>query len=124
MAEPKHLQGKSVKFGQGQDTTKGGRPKKIYTILKEMGYSKGDVKDCFGELIWYTHNSLKELLKDDTKPIITHITAKALLESKDSGDISKIKDILEQSIGKAIQHQIIEEKQIVTGITLKQAKSE
>ena len=37
----------------------GGRKKKIYTILKEKGYSKDDINTCFGELMFYWYSSVK-----------------------------------------------------------------
>ena len=85
------------------DPTKGGRKKKIYTIVKELGYSKEDTKLCFGELIYYTKDQLQEVINDNTKPIITKIVAKALVESVKDGNMSKIKEILEHSIGKPAQ---------------------
>ena len=39
-----------------EDAKKGGRKPKIYTQLKELGYSKDDIKACFGELIFYKEN--------------------------------------------------------------------
>lgn len=92
-----------VKFGQGQDPTKGGRPKKIYTILKEKGYSKDDVRTAFGELAWYTLDELKKVHKDKKMPIITRIVANQFYLALMSGNWNKVKEILEHVIGKPNQ---------------------
>jgi len=95
---------------------KEGRPKKIYTILKEKGYSAGDVKTAFGEMAWYTLTELKAVHKDESKPVITRIVANQFYLALNKGDWSKIKEILEHTIGKAIQQveqTIIDERPII-----------
>lgn len=92
-----------------------GRPKKIYTHIKELGYSADDLKACFGELVFYTLNDLDEIINDESKPAITRIVAKAVKKSVKSGDMREIKDILEHSIGKPTQmneHKIVEQTPI------------
>jgi hypothetical protein len=92
-----------VKFGSGQDPTRGGRKKKIYTILKEKGYSKEDVHACFGELAFYTLAELREVAKDETKPVIMVVLAMAFKNAAQKGDYKQIKEIMEQSIGRPNQ---------------------
>lgn len=92
-----------VKFGQGQDPTKGGRPKKIYTILKETGYSKDDIRTAFGELAFYNMKQLKEVVEKEDTPAIVLVVATALRKAIQNGDYSKIKEIIEQVIGKSTQ---------------------
>jgi len=85
-----------------------GAPKKIYTILKEKGYSKSDVKTAFGELSFYSLKELKEVQNDNSKPIIVRIVSKQFIAAFEDGDWNKIREILEHSIGKA--QQSIEQK--------------
>jgi len=85
-----------------------GAPKKIYTILKEKGYSKSDVKTAFGELSFYSLKELKEVQNDNSKPIIVRIVSKQFIVAFEDGDWNKIREILEHSIGKA--QQSIEQK--------------
>ena len=87
---------------------KNGAPKKIYTILKEKGYSKSDVKTAFGELSFYSLKELKEVQNDNSKPIIVRIVSKQFIAAFEDGDWNKIREILEHSIGKA--QQSIEQK--------------
>lgn len=93
----------ATQFGSGQDATKGGRKKKIYTILKEKGYGKDDVVTVFAEMLYYSIDELKEVAQDKTKPIIMGIVATALRDAYISGDYKKVKDIIEQVIGRALQ---------------------
>jgi hypothetical protein len=98
-----HKDGKATQFGSGQDPTRGGRKKKIYTILKEKGYSKEDVHACFGELAFYTLAELREVAKDETKPVIMVVLAMAFKNAAQKGDYRQIKEIMEQSIGRPNQ---------------------
>ena len=98
-----NLKDSAVKFGSGQDPTRGGRPKKIYTILKEKGYSKDDVKTAFGELTWYTLKELKNVHTDEEKPVILRIIANQMFQALKKGDWTKIKEIMEHTIGKPVQ---------------------
>jgi hypothetical protein len=98
-----NLKGKSVKFGAGQKQEGAGRPRKIYTILKEKGYSADDIKTAFGEMAWYTLDELKAVHSDNTKPIITRIVANQFFKAFKDSDWNKIKEILEHTIGKPSQ---------------------
>ena len=80
-----------------------GRKKKIYSILKEKGYSADDIKTAFGELAFYTENEIEEISTDETKPIIARIVANQFFQALKAGDWNKIKEILEHVIGKPNQ---------------------
>lgn len=80
-----------------------GRKKKIYTILKEKGYSKDDIVTAYGELAFYDIDELEKIKEDKTKPIITRIVAKQFIECFRKCDWLKIKDIIEHLTGKPMQ---------------------
>jgi hypothetical protein len=82
-----------VKFGEGQKQGTG-RKKKIYTILKEKGYSKDDIKTAFGELAFYTLDELKKVYQDEKMPVITRIVANQFFVCLKKADWSKIKEIM------------------------------
>jgi len=86
-----------------QNINKQGAPKKIYTILKEKGYNKADVKAAFGELAFYSIKELEKVQDDEKNPIIVKIVAKQFLTAFEDSDWSKIKEILDYSIGRATQ---------------------
>ena len=98
-----NLKGKGVRFGSGQDATKGGRKKNIYTILKDKGFTKDDVATAFTEMLFYTIKELEEVAKDATKPVIMKIVATSLRAAYVEGDYKKGQQIIEQVIGRALQ---------------------
>lgn len=90
-------------FKKGVAPNPNGRPKKIYTIIKEMGYSVQDLKSAYAELMWYSIKDLQGLHKDDSKPIIVRIVANQLYLALKNGDMAKIKEIMEYTLGKPTQ---------------------
>ena len=92
------------KFGidKGKDPN-AGRKKKIYTILKEKGYGSQDIKTAFKEMAWYTLSELKEVYSDDSKPVITRIVANQFHKAYLKGDWSRIKEIMEYTIGRPVE---------------------
>lgn len=87
-----------------QNINKKGRPKKIYTILKKGGYSKDDIRTVFFELQFYTIDELKNLVNRNDVPAIVLIVAKAISEAINKGEFHKVKEIIEQVIGKPDQN--------------------
>ena len=87
-----------------QNINKKGRPKKIYTILKETGYSKDDIRTIFLELPMYSMDELKNVTKKKEVPALVLIVAKAIEQAINKGDYKQVKEILEQVIGKPEQH--------------------
>lgn len=98
-----HNHSKHNTNGFAQRPNDSGRKKKIYTILKEKGYSADDMRTAFGEVAFYNFTELKKLENDESKPIITRIIAKQFLTAFEKSDWSKIKEILEHVIGKPNQ---------------------
>lgn len=90
-------------FDKNPQNIGGGRPLKIYSILKNKGYSKDDITTAFGELAFYTLNELKAVHKDESKPVITRIVANQFYLALSKGDWNKVKEILEHVIGKPTQ---------------------
>jgi len=98
-----NFKNRGVKFGSGQDNTKGGRKKGIYRILKDKGFSKEDVTKAFTEMLFYTIKELEEVVKDPEKPVIMLIVATSLRAAYVEGDYKKGQQIIEQVIGRALQ---------------------
>ena len=82
---------------------KDGRPKKIYTILKEKGFCSDDIKTAFGEISWYDEKELRGVRQDEKKPIIVRIIANQLMYALGNNDWNKIREIIEHLIGKPNQ---------------------
>lgn len=81
-----------------------GRPKKIYTLLKETGYSKDDIRIAFNELAWMTPDQLKIIFEKKDSPAILKVIAHAYKKAIEKGDYKFVKDIMEQVIGTARQN--------------------
>ena len=96
-------------FDKNPENIGGGRKKKIYTVLKEKGYSADDIKTAFGELAFYTLPELKEVYVDDNKPAIARIVANQFFHALKKGDWTKIKEIMEHVIGKPLQSITVDE---------------
>ena len=91
------------KWKPGQSGNPNGRPRKIYTILKETGYGADDIKTAFKDLAFYTMPELKALYDDEKNPAIVRIVANQLFKALSGGDWNKIKEIIEHTIGKPSQ---------------------
>lgn len=92
-----------VKFGEGQSRTGAGRPRKIYNILKEKGFSADDIKTAIAEIAWYDEKELRDVRTDKNKPIIVRIIATQLFVALEKADWNKVRDIIEHLIGKPSQ---------------------
>jgi hypothetical protein len=105
-----------VRFGEGQDPTRGGRKKKIYTVLKEKGFSKDDIRSAFLELMHYDIAELNELInrnkgktasqideEGSSVPVLYVIVARALIKANSKGEMKFIDKLVEQVIGKSHQ---------------------
>jgi len=104
-------------FDKNPENIGKGRKKKIYTILKEKGYSADDIKTAFGEMAFYTVAELKEVHSDIDKPVITRIVANQFSNALEKNDWSKIKEILEYTISKADKNINVSELKEIKGIT-------
>ena len=97
-------------FDKNPENIGKGRKKKIYTILKEKGYSADDIKTAFGEMAFYTIPELKNVHEDESKPVIARIIANQFYLALKKGEWNKIKEILEYVIGKPNQSIEFEDK--------------
>ena len=87
-------------FEKGQSGNLNGRPRKIYTVLKESGYSKDDVRNAFNEIAWADVDELQRLFKDPKSPAIIKVIAHAYKRAIEKGDYRYVSEIIQQSIGK------------------------
>jgi hypothetical protein len=94
---------KGKKFGSGQDPTKGGRPKKLYTSLKEMNYNADDIRDAFKDIALSDRDEIDRILKQKDTPLILLVLAQAFRVAVQKGEYSKIKEIMEQVLGRPTQ---------------------
>lgn len=88
------------RFQKGEVGNPNGRPKKIYTVLKQSGFTKDDVRDAFEEIGWQSIDELKEIENDPTKPAILKVIAKAFIRGAEKGDFRYVSEILQHVVGK------------------------
>lgn len=89
-----------IPFKPGQSGNPNGRPKRIYTILKESGYTRDDIREAFTEIGWQNLDDLKEIIEDPNKPVILKVIAKAFIRGAEKGDFRYVSEIIQQAIGK------------------------
>lgn len=87
-------------FQKGNNANPAGRPKKIYTILKQSGFSRDDIRTAMQEAGWQTSDELQTIIDDPTKPAILKIIARAFIKGAEKGDYRYISEIMQQAIGK------------------------
>jgi len=89
-----------------------GRPKSIYTVLKEKGFCSNDIKTAMKELVFHTEKELEEISENTEKPIIIRIIAQNIIEAMLNGSLSEMRIILEHTIG--VPNQKIEQNTTVS----------
>ena len=98
MANDQNIEPYQYKPGQSGNPL--GRPKRIYTILRESGYSPEDIRDAFLEIAWQTEPEIEVLVEKEDTPMILKVVGKAFLKALDKGDMRYVTQILEQVMGK------------------------
>lgn len=86
---------KATQFSSEYQPKKNGRKPRIYTQLKELGFSKADVIAAFKELAFYTEADMREVLDDPEKPMIARIVSQAFMNAKEKGDYKIIREIMD-----------------------------
>ena len=97
---PQEHGGAVHRIQKGETLNPNGRPKKIYTVLKESGYTKDDIRDAFAEIGWQNEADIDEILNDESKPMILRLIAKAFKRGTDKGDFRYVSEILQHVVGK------------------------
>lgn len=98
MPNPENIE--RYKWEKGVTGNPNGRPKRIYTVLKESGYSKEDIRDAFEEIGWQTIDDLEDIINDATKPVILKVIAKAFIKGAEKGDFRYVSEIIQHIVGK------------------------
>lgn len=83
-----------IKFSKEHQPESNGRRPKMYTILKDKGYSINDITTATGEMAFYTEGELREVVKDKTLPIICRIVAGNYLRAFRNESVKDLEHIL------------------------------
>jgi len=115
-----------VKFGQGQDPTRGGRPKKLISSivgdLEAQGYKVPtiqEIRSCYLLLVQLPQDELNELSKKGDTPILVKEIAKAIKGGKGFEIIEKMLDRANGKASQQVQLSGDSEKPIIQEITVR-----
>jgi len=98
MPNPESLKGKGFDTNP-QNINKKGRPKNIYNILRQSGYSSDDIKTVFQEFAWMTISQLNEIYKDPNQPTIMRTAANQYYLAFSKGNWDKIEKLMLHVLG-------------------------
>ena len=94
-----HLE--SFKWQSGQPSPNPtGRPKKLISQLKEIGYTKTQVEDTILTMLTMARKELEQIDKDDQFTILERIIAATLVKSHDKNSLFNLELLLTRSQGK------------------------
>jgi len=92
---------KNHKWVPGQPSPNpNGRPKKLITQLKDIGYTKTQVEDTILTMLTMTRKELEKIDKDDEYTILERIIAGTLVKSHDKNSLYNLEMLLTRSQGK------------------------
>jgi hypothetical protein len=99
----------NLKKGKGfdvnpQNINRNGPPRKLFTIIKDCGYSKDDAREAMHQLAWLPIDELEKIFKDKNSPVIIKVIAHAFQKAILKGDYRYISEIIQQSIGKPTEN--------------------
>jgi hypothetical protein len=77
-----------------------GRPKKLVTQLKEIGYQKSQVEDTINAMLTMSRKELEKIDKSEEYTILERIIAGTLLKSHDKNSLFNLDLLLNRSQGK------------------------
>jgi hypothetical protein len=124
MANPENL--KPFKKGEDERRNLQGRPQKLITQLKEIGYTKGQVEDSVNAMLTLSRKELEKIDRGDEYTIFERIIAGALLKSHDKNSLFNLEMLLTRSQGKPKEtiDQTIESKNFTITLNLDESKLE
>ena len=85
---------------KGEVLNPNGRPKKLVTQLKEIGYHKSQVEDTINAMLTMSRKELEKIDKSEEYTILERIIAGTLLKSHDKNSLFNVDLLLNRSQGK------------------------
>jgi hypothetical protein len=87
------------RFKPGQSGCPGGRPRKLITSLRAIGYTDSQSKEVFRSFLAYTAEELKEVTQNPSVTQLEGIIADALIQARKSGNYYIVLDLLARVFG-------------------------
>ena len=88
---------------KGESGNLNGRPKKLATRLKEIGYTKAEVGDTINAMLAMNLDELKQLFDNKNCTVLEKTIANALMTSLRKGSVYTIDSLLDRTHGKATE---------------------
>jgi len=115
-------------FAKGEDDRRylEGRPKKLITQMKEIGYTKTQVEETMLSMLSLGRKELEKIDKGDEYTIMERTIAGALLKGHDKNSLFNLEMLLTRSQGKPKEtiDQTIESKNFTITLNLDESKLE
>jgi hypothetical protein len=115
-------------FQKGEDDRRHmqGRPQKLITQMKEIGYTKSQVEDTMLAMLTLSRKELEKIDKGDEYTIMERTIAGALLKGHDKNSLFNLEMLLTRSQGKPKEtiDQTIESKNFTITLNLDESKLE
>ena len=115
-------------FNKGEDERRHmeGRPKKLITQMKDIGYTKTQVEETMLSMLSLSRKELEKIDKGDEYTIMERTIAGALLKGHDKNSLFNLEMLLTRSQGKPKEtiDQTIESKNFTITLNLDESKLE
>ena len=115
-------------FKQGEDERRHlqGRPQKLITQMKEIGYTKSQVEETMLSMLSLSRKELEKIDKGDEYTIMERTIAGALLKGHDKNSLFNLEMLLTRSQGKPKEtiDQTIQSKNFTITLNLDESKLE
>lgn len=96
MANEKNL----IPVQKGEVRNPNGRPKKLVTLMKEVGYTKVEVEQTMLSMLTMSRKELEKIDRSDEHNIMERTIAGALLKGHDRNSLFNLEMLLTRSQGK------------------------
>ena len=115
-------------FNKGEDERRymEGRPKKLITQMKELGYTKTQVEETMLSMLSLSRKELEKIDRGDEYTIMERTIAGALLKGHDKNSLFNLEMLLTRSQGKPKEtiDQTIQSKNFTITLNLDESKLE
>jgi hypothetical protein len=111
---------------KGEVLNPNGRPKKLITLMKDIGYTKTQVEETMLSMLSLSRKELEKIDKGDEYTIMERTIAGALLKGHDKNSLFNLEMLLTRSQGKPKEtiDQTIESKNFTITLNLDESKLE
>jgi hypothetical protein len=101
MKEIKGRNGGTLKVPEkGETNNPNGRPKKLVTLMKEVGYTKSQVEQTMVTMMGLSRKELEKIDKGEEYTILERTIAGALLKGHDKNSLFNLEMLLSRAQGK------------------------